>query len=288
VQHSLKTCEALHKYAVSLGPRWQAAARLRSEGRQSAVSLTGPLYKHGSVGDHIRMPYSDFDLMGLARYLHLSPDKVAKLADRGQLPGRKVGGEWKFSKSDIHHWLERRIGASDEGELLEVEGVLDAAAPTPQEQEISIAELLPLEAIAVPLPARTRSSVIDSMVKLAAQTGWLWDTDAMAEAIRSREELHTTALENGVALLHPRRPLPKLLAQEFVALGVTSTGIPFGPDVPMTGIFFLIASTEDRGHLRTLARLSRILAVPGFIDSLRTAADARAARQLFVEAEEKL
>ena len=176
------------------------------------------------------MPHSDFDLPTLARYLHLSPEKVAKLADRGQLPGRKVSGEWRFARADIHHWLERRIGASDEEQLLEVEGALDRAAPVSQEQEISIAALLPLDAIAVPLLARTRSSVIDSMVELAAQTGWLWDNAAMAEAIRSREELHSTALENGVALLHPRRPLSKILAQAFVALGVTSTGIPFGPE----------------------------------------------------------
>ena len=193
-------------------------------------------------------------------------------------------------KADVHQWLERRIGASDEVELLEVEGVLNASAPTsaPQEMDISITELLPLEAIAVPLPARTRSSVIDSMVELAAQTGWLWDPGAMADAVRLREELHTTALENGVALLHPRRPLPKILAQPLVALGVTSTGIPFGPGVPMTDVFFLIASTEDRGHLRTLARLSRILGGPKFVDSLRAAVDAKAARQLFIEAEEKL
>ena len=110
----------------------------------------------------------------------------------------------------------------------------------------------------------------------------------MAEAIRSREDMHTTALANGVALLHPRRPLPKILAQAFVAVGVTSTGIPFGTDVPLTDVFFLIASTEDRGHLRTLARLSRILTAPGFVESLRSAADAQAARQLVVEAEEKL
>ncbi len=213
------------------------------------------------------MPHSDFNLHGLACYLDLTPQQVAKLADRGHLPGRKVGGEWKFSKADIHHWLERRIGLSDEEELLEVEGVLSGSAPG--EEEISIADLLPLEAIAVPLPARTRSSVIDSMVELAARTGWLWDPQAMAEAIRSREEMHSTALGNGVALLHPRRPLPKILAQALVALGVTSTGIPFGADVPMTDVFFLIASTEDRGHLRTLARLSRILATSGFIEVLR-------------------
>jgi len=180
-----------------------------------------------------------------------------------------VAGEWKFSKSDIHHWLEQRIGLSDEEELLEVEGVLSRSAPLPHEQDISIVDLLPLEAIAVPLPARTRSSVIGSMVELAAQTGLLWDPQAMAEAVRSREEMHSTALGNGVALLHPRRPLPKILAQAFVALGVTSTGIPFGADVPMTDVFFLILSTEDRGHLRTLARLSRILATPGFIEALR-------------------
>jgi len=234
------------------------------------------------------MPYSDFDLAGLARYLHLSPPQVAKLADRGQLPGRKVAGEWKFSKSDIHHWLENRIGLCDEEQLLEVEGVLNPAAPAPQDKEISIGELLPLEAIAVPLPARTRSSVIGSMVELAAQTGWLWDTEAMAEAIRAREEMQTTALANGVALLHPRRPLPKILAQAFVAMGITSTGIPFGQGLPMTDVFFLIASTEDRGHLRTLARLSRILAGAGFLDSLRAAADAKAARQLIIEAGEKL
>ena len=235
--------------------------------------------------EHNAMPHSDFDLLTLARYLHLTPQQVAKLADRGNLPGRKVAGQWRFARADIHHWLELRIGLSDEEELLEVEGVLERSAPTDQQADISIAELMPLEAIAIPLSARTRGSVIDSMVELAATTGWLWDPREMAEAVRSREEMHTTALENGVALLHPRRPMPKILAQAVIALGCTSTGIPFGADAPMTDVFFLICSIEDRGHLRTLARLSRILATAGFVDALRVAPDARAARQLIVEAE---
>ena len=75
------------------------------------------------------MPHSDFDMQTLARYLHLSPQQVGKLADRGKLPGRKVGGEWRFSKADIHHWLENRIGLSGEDELVAVEGVLQRAAP---------------------------------------------------------------------------------------------------------------------------------------------------------------
>jgi PTS system nitrogen regulatory IIA component len=234
------------------------------------------------------MPHSDFDLSGLARYLHLTPQQVSRLADRGQLPGRKVAGQWRFSKADIHHWFERRIGLSDGVELVQVEGVLQQSGPVEPEQEIQIAELLPLESIAIPLPARTRSSVLDSMVELAARPGWLWDPAAMAEAVRSREEMHTTALENGVALLHPRRPMPKILAQACLALGRTTTGIPFGADAPLTDVFFLICSLDDRSHLRVLARLSRVLAAPGFLGLLREAPDAGAARQLIVETEGKL
>ncbi len=211
------------------------------------------------------MPYSDFDVEGLARYLHLAAQQVVKLAERGKLPGRKVGGQWRFARPDIHHWLEQRIGLSDESELLEVEALLRHSAPPEHEHEARVAEMLPLEAIAVPLLARTRNSVIDTMVELAAQTGWLWDAREMAEAVKAREDMHTTALDSGVALLHPRRPMPKILSQPLLALGRTTSGIPFGGgDAPLTDVFFLICSTEDRGHLRVLARLSRILTAPGF------------------------
>lgn len=234
------------------------------------------------------MPYSDFDIHSLARYLHLDPQKVAKLADRGKLPGRKVAGQWRFAKADIHQWVEHRIGLSDEDGLLDMENVLERSDPAGKQENVPVADLLPLEAIAIPLRARTRNSVIDSMVGLAEATDWLWDPKAMADAVRSREEMHSTALENGVALLHPRRPMANILAQSFLALGITTNGIPFGNDAPLTNVFFLICSTEDRGHLRVLARLSRILTAAEFLDALRAAPDARAARQLILETEATL
>ena len=235
------------------------------------------------------MPYSDFDVNSLARYLHLAPQQVVKLAERGKLPGRKVAGQWRFAKPDIHHWFEHRIGLSDESELIEVEAVLQRSAPAEDEQEIRIAEMLPIEAIAVPLRARTRNSVIDSMVELAAQTGWLWDTKEMAEAVKAREDMHPTALENGVALLHPRRPMAENPRPAVPGAGLhEQPAFPSAAAAPLTDVFFLICSTEDRGHLQTLARLSRILASAGFLDALRQATDAAAAHQLIVETEDKL
>ncbi len=220
-------------------------------GLSPLVLVSFGLYKLGFFDEYVTMPYGDFDVTSLARYLHLTPQQVVKLAERGHLPGRKIGGEWKFAKPDIHHWFEHRIGLSGEEELVQVESVLQRSAPQETEEEILISQLLPIEAIAVPLSARTRNSVINAMVDLAACTGWLWDPKALGEAIRLREKIHPTALENGVALLHPRRPMPKILAQPFLALGCTVCGIPFGSGVPLTDVFFLLCSTDDRGHLRT-------------------------------------
>lgn len=220
------------------------------------------------------MTRDDLDLEALARYLHVTPQQVQRMTERGALPGRRIGGEWRFSLPEVHQWLEERIGAADDEDLKAVEGVLRKSLPVAEESQIRIAEMLPPAGVALPLQARTRSSVIDEMAELAAQTGFLWDPEKMAEAVRQRETLHPTALDNGVALLHPRRPLPQVLAQPFIALGRTTQGIPFGAaSGQLTDLFFLICSVDDAGHLRTLARLSRLISMQGFVDSLREAPD---------------
>jgi nitrogen PTS system EIIA component len=222
----------------------------------------------------------DFDIDRLAAYLHMMPAAVLKLAERGKLPGRRVGGEWRFSAPEIHHWLEDRIGLSDDEALVQMEGALDRAAGPAAADEVSISDLLHPESIEVPLDARTHRSVIAKMTELAARTHLLWDAAKMADAVRAREEMHSTALDNGVALLHPRRPMPAILAEAVLALGITPGGIPFGSGGSLTDIFFLICSTSDHEHLRILARLSRLINDQEFLAALRAAGDASLLYQL--------
>lgn len=232
-----------------------------------------------------RLTHEDFDIDSLAVYLHLTPEQVRKMADRGRLPGRRVGGEWKFSQAEIHHWFETRIGASDESELIEVEKVLERDA----DGEFSFRDLLDANRICIPLAARTKNSVIEKICEFTAETGALWLAKEMAEAIRQREELHPTALENGVALLHPRRPQPTFFGEPFIALGITSSGIPFGgPRGCLTDVFFLIASSDEASHLRILARLSRIIQLQGFVENLRDASDAGSAWRLIADADKSI
>lgn len=223
---------------------------------------------------------NELSLEELASYLHLTPAQVQKLASRDKIPGRKVGGEWRFNESEIHHWLEEQIGVADDQALEKVEHVLQQRhrKATGQADLIRISDLMPQECIAVPLTSRSKSALIRELCDHLAHAGWLWDPEAMSQAILAREELHPTALDNGVALLHPRRPLAGILPDRYIALGITRHGLPFGgPRGSLTDVFFLLASTDDAGHLRTLARLSRLLAQPDFLSRLRAAESPREA-----------
>lgn len=234
----------------------------------------------------------DLDVAQLAAYLHLTPDQVSKMAMRERVPGRRVGGEWRFSEAEIHHWLEERIGVGDIEDLDKVQAVLDRAASVSDGQHHSdtrsISELCSIERIAIPLEARTRGSVIRSMCELAGNGGLMWDAPAMADAVQAREQLHPTALDSGVALLHPRRPQTSILADSILALGVCTSAIPFSDRGHATDVFFLICSFSDAIHLRILARLSRMLADAELLSALRQSQSPSDAWQSLQAAETRL
>lgn len=235
------------------------------------------------------MAEEDFDALSLAAYLHLTPDQVRRMADRDRLPGRRVGGKWRFSRPEIHQWFEEKIGLSDEQELTAVEKVLDRHNNLDPDDSFQIPELMAIENVYIPLLARTKKSVIQKICELTAETGKLWDAEKMGEAILSREELHPTALGNGVALLHPRRPMSSIIGEPFLALGVTSSGIPFGgPRGCLTDIYFLIGSTTESVHLRVLARLSRLIQQVNLLDNVRAAGTPEEAWQIIKDADDSL
>lgn len=235
-----------------------------------------------------RMASKDLDVDQLAAYLHLTPPQVRRLADREQLPGRKIGGEWRFSEAEVHCWLEDRIGASNIEELSRVQQVVNRWSES-HSDSIALGDLLLPATVEIPLLARTRGSVIRRMCKLAEGTGLLWDANRMTEAVMEREGLHPTALDNGVALLHPRRPQSSILSEPLLGLGVTSQPLPFGNQSGhLTDVFFLICSTDDRVHLQVLAKLSRLLSGTSFLAELRQSASAAEAHRLLVRHEEEL
>lgn len=232
------------------------------------------------------MASKDFDLEQLADYLHLTVGQVSKMASRGKIPSRRVNGEWKFSESEIHHWLEEQIGVGDADELERMERVLQKNIDVMSDSRSLLVDFMSVISTEIPLPVRTRNSVIREMCRIAGETGLLWDVPAMVEAVSAREALHPTALENGVALLHPRRPQASILSEPLVALGVSPQAIPFGNTAGhLTDVFFLICSTDDRVHLRILARLARLVSDEELLSQLRSATSSHEALEAIRAAE---
>ncbi len=212
------------------------------------------------------------DLDQLASYLRRDSRELHKLATRGELPGRKVGGAWRFARAEINLWLGTAMRGFDDDQLKHIENT------HPEPQEPLLTNLLAPACVEVPLSARTKDSILRDMVRLAEQSWQVYDPEAVLDAIRAREEIASTAQPDGVAILHPRRPLPAALGEHVIAFGRTSSGVPFGgPDGALTDVFFLVACRDDKTHLRVLARIARLLLRDDFLAAMRgleTPADA--------------
>ncbi len=224
------------------------------------------------------------DVEQLAAYLRRDAREVGKLASRGRLPGHKVGGEWRFARAEINHWLESQIHGYSDEQLTALE-----SGHGRDGEEPLIANLLAPACVAVPLAATTKASVLKELVKLAEESWEVYDPDAILEAVRLREEMVSTALPSGVAFPHPRRPLSAALGESVIAFGRTASGVPFGDlNGGLTDCFFLIACRDDQTHLRVLARLTRLLLREGFLNELRAAETAEEAYKVIVVAEREL
>lgn len=216
------------------------------------------------------MAHEELDMAGLARYLHLDLAKIERLVKREQIPGRRVAGQWRFSLPEVNQWLEKQMGVADPEELEKMEVSLSRQASSAPTSATKISELLKPEHIIKPMTARTKGSVIRAVCAHAVQLGLLWDANKMADLIQEREEMHSTALDNGMALMHPRRPQPTLIGDPFILMGITPQGIPFGGERgQLTDVFVLLASCEDSGHLQILARFSRVIQTPNLLADIR-------------------
>ena len=53
----------------------------------------------------------------VAQLLKVAEKTVYSMAQKGQLPAFRVGGQWRFKRVDIDLWIEQRKAASrDDGE----------------------------------------------------------------------------------------------------------------------------------------------------------------------------
>jgi PTS system nitrogen regulatory IIA component len=131
-----------------------------------------------------------------------------------------------------------------------------------------------------------KSKALSRLAAMLASGGTVTSGE-VERVLVERESLQSTGIGEGVAI--PHGALPQLDAQ-CAALLIVPDGVEFDAidDTPVTILFAVIGPKRATGeHLKTLARVSRLLRNKGFRDQLRGAPDARVAYDLIAKEEGK-
>lgn len=214
----------------------------------------------------------------LASYLGWSTRFIEGLVRGERLPGLVVDGKWLFRRDDVVDWLEQKIQTLDTARVSELEDTLEneliAEGIFRTRRLDRLASRMPLRGIVLDVPLHTKSDVLRALAELAEATGHVYDKEYLLASLVDRESLCSTAVPGGIALCHPRRPVPSAIERQFVCFLRTKEPVDFGSDDGEgTSLYFLLCAQDDRSHLHGLARLARILH-SGIAGTLRTATSA--------------
>jgi len=235
------------------------------------------------------MPYRIFNLNEAAIYLHLARTDLQTMVQRREIPVETQGNRLVFRKKDIDAWASQRILGLSHKRLTTYHKQTSALTRDRSHQSLSVAALVHPEAIEPALTSKTKSSVLRDMVALADRTGLVCNPRDFLQSLVERERLCSTALSDGIALLHPRNHDPYMVVNSFISIGRAIHPVPFGaPDGKRTDLFFLIGCQDDRLHLHVLARLCMLCARTALLDQLRDAADSAAMFEAIARAEAEI
>lgn len=235
------------------------------------------------------MPHRILTLRDAAHHLHLSVQNVEVLVKRGEIPFEMRGENIIFHKRTLDAWASQRILGMGAKPLTDFHRASSAKVHDLSRRHALMPELINAARIVPDLHSRTKPGVMRDMVQLAVKTDLVSDETDLMTSLQEREQLCSTAIGDGIALLHPRHHEPYMFADSFICLGRTVQPIHAGAqDGRPTNLFFLICCQDDTIHLHTLARICSMGQIPGFLDILRNAATATLMQDAIYAAEEEL
>jgi phosphoenolpyruvate carboxykinase (GTP) len=205
----------------------------------------------------------------VAAYLNINERTVLKLVSEGELPGVKIGNQWRFRKAMLDVWLDdQMLGvAPRRPEIL--------PAPAAVGRLLDLASCFQPRHIIPDLEAKTKNGVIEELAALASHLGLIRDKTWFVGALIERENVMPSACGNGVAFLHSLHRNPEKVVKPFMVMGRSRAGVDFDAlDGNPTYLFFVLGLKFRELHLPWLAKLPQMCAQPETIRTLMTATDA--------------
>lgn len=199
------------------------------------------------------MPF--LNIKEVARLFGVSEKTVYRLLNKGELPGIKIGGQWRFNHKEVESWLKNeRPEAYIIGNFQQTENDLT----------LTLSEALDNGGIFLKIGGETIYEVLKNSIAVI-YLGPQINRKELLEAVIAREKLCTTAVGQGIALPHPRHPYHSNFVRSGISLCFLENAIDFGAldNQPVNKLFFVFGKTEKE-HLLLLKRLVNMLRQPNF------------------------
>ena len=203
----------------------------------------------------------------VAEYLRVSERTVYDWAQKGQLPGGKLGTTWRFKRPDIENWVNRKLGASATSSTAAPDGL--------------IAKLLSPERV-VFIDGSKKENALKTLCAVLATSSLVPDEEQLASAIFRREELMSTGIGFGVGVPHVRLDGVKDMV---MALGIAREPLSDYAsldEVPVQIVCMVAAgSSQHPQYIRALSAISTRLKDETVRKALIASKDAVSAFKLF-------
>ncbi|HUU26747.1 MAG TPA: PTS sugar transporter subunit IIA [archaeon] len=143
------------------------------------------------------------------------------------------------------------------------------------------------DTVAPSLEVKDKNELLARMVEMLYKSGKITDPAPLLKKLLEREKIMTTGIGRGIAVPHAVSPEVK---QQTIALGRIPNGTDFDSldRSPVYFVFLLVGPPKaSENHLKTLARISRLIQHTNFIESIKQAESAEDILNILAEEDGK-
>ena len=152
---------------------------------------------------------------------------------------------------------------------------------------MKISELLSPEAVVADLQSRDKGKVLAELTDALIACDESLQRDEVIQVLQERERLGSTVIGDGVAIPHGKlKGIPELM----LAFGRSRAGVDFDSmDGKPAHLFFLLVAPEESVgvHLKTLARISKLLKDSAIRQKLLDAGSQKDLYQIILDEEDQ-
>ena len=183
----------------------------------------------------------------VAQYLIVNDKVVNELINSGVLKKIGVGKNARVEKENVDAWLSA-LNINEEEELAMKRIVCH------------FQDYFKVENVLMDFTSDNKYEAIATMSKKARDLKIVKDHRWLYEVVVAREELVSTAIGKGIAMLHPRHMHPTKIKAPTVLFGRSIEPIEFdAPDDLPVNLFFMLLLHNDKQHLFSLSYITKFL-----------------------------